>query len=217
MRKALNEDPKVQMIVLAVCAVAFAIILFTQVLGKSDSGAESEATPTTPAPVEGTATPAPTDPAATGSATPTPPVTPVVPETAAPAPSGGGSVADGLLPGKGLPEEVLVAFAKNQTIALLVIDPKNFADDQLKTYTEALRKRGDVEVFVVDVKNIAKYSRITAGVNVSRTPALVVVRPRKLTGSVPTATLSYGFRGTQSVNQAVDDALYKGKQIPSYP
>ena len=44
-----------------------------------------------------------------------------------------------------------------------------------------------------------------------------MIRPRKLTGSVPTATVSYGFRGAASVNQAVDDALYKGKQIPSYP
>lgn len=218
MRKALNEDPKVQMIVLAVCAVAFAVILFTQVLGKGDSGSGSEATPATPTPVESAATPAPTDTAApTGSATATAPVAPVTPEAATPAPPDGGSVADGLLPSKGLPKEVLVAFAKNQTIALLVIDPKNFADDQLKSYTETLRKRGDVEVFVVDVKDIAKYSRVTAGVSVSRTPALVVIRPRKLTGSVPTATVSYGFRGAQSVNQAVDDALYKGKQIPSYP
>lgn len=220
MRKALNEDPKVQLIVLAVCAVAFAFILFTQVLGGGDSAAEEDAATTAPAAIEGTAAPAPTESAApTDTATATPPATavPATPEAATPAPGGGGSIADGLLPTKGLPEEVLVAFAKNKTIALLVIDPKSFADEQLKAYTESLRRRDDVEVFVVDVKDIARYARVTAGVNVSRTPALVVVRPRKLTGSVPTASVSYGFRGVRSVNQAVDDAVYKGKQIPSYP
>ena len=77
--------------------------------------------------------------------------------------------------------------------------------------------RDDVEVFVVDVSDISKYARITQGVSVSRTPALVVVRPRKLTGSVPVATVSYGFRGPRSINQAVDDAVYEGKQVPSYP
>ncbi|MCB0876967.1 MAG: hypothetical protein KDB46_12310 [Solirubrobacterales bacterium] len=223
MRKALNEDPKVQMIVLAVCAIAFAVILFTQVLSKGGgSDATDSATTTAPA-IEGTASAPPvTDSAAPAtSATATPPAsssataTPSAPPTTAP-PSGG-SVGDGLLPSKGLPQDVLVAFAKNKTIALLVVDPKAFADKRVKTTTETLRRRGDVEVFVVNVKDIAKYARITAGVNVSRTPALVVIRPRKLTGSVPTATVSYGFRGAQSVNQAIDDALYKGKQVPAYP
>jgi hypothetical protein len=224
MRKALNDNPMVQLAVLGVCVVAFAIILFTQVLGKSgDSGAaDSAATTTAPTAIEGTSPAAPTTDSAAPAAGATAPApsaataTPTAPATTSP-PSGGGSVADGLLPSKGLPKDVLVAFAKNKTIALLVVDPKAFADKQLRAYTETLRKRGDVEVFVADVKDIAKYARITAGVNVNRTPALVVVRPRKLTGSVPTATVSYGFRGVQSINQAVDDALYKGKQVPAYP
>ena len=112
---------------------------------------------------------------------------------------------------------MLVAFARNKAIALLVVDPKGLSDRQLEQFTDTLRSRNDVEVFVVNVKDIAKYARVTAGVSVSRTPALVVVRPRKLTDSVPTAAVSYGFRGPRSVNQAVDDALYDGKQVPSYP
>ena len=223
MRKALNENPMVQLAVLGVCVVAFAVLLFTTVLKKDDTSAASpSATPeaastsaTTPAPAADSVAPA-SAPSSTEapSASATAPAPAATPDASAPA---GGSPADGLLPSKGLPENLLVAFAKNQTIALLVIDPKGLADKKLKQFTETLRSRDDVEVFVVDVRDIAKYARITAGVSVSRTPALVVIRPRKLTGSVPTATVSYGFRGPRSVNQAVDDALYKGKQISSYP
>ena len=213
MRKALNENPMVQLAVIGVCAVAFAVILFTSVLKKDDTSAPATTTATPTA----TTTAAPSsDPAAASSSSATP--APVSPDTSAVTPpAAGGSPADGLLPSKGLPENLLVAFAKNQTIALLVVDPKGLADKQLEQFTDTLRARDDVELFVVNVRDIAKYARVTAGVSVSRTPALVVVRPRKLTGSVPTATVSYGFRGPRSVNQAVDDALYKGKQVPSYP
>ena len=35
---------------------------------------------------------------------------------------------------------------------------------------------------------------------------------------MPAATVSYGFRGPASVEQALEDALYKGpKDIPYYP
>jgi hypothetical protein len=207
----------VQIGVLAVCAVIFAVILFTMVLKKDDTAATTDpaasatstgAAPTTSTPT--TSAPA-TDPAASAAPSAAAPVTPPAGSSAA------GDAADGLLPSKGLPEDVLVAFAKNETIALLVVDPKGVSDNQVKSFTETLNARDDVEVFTVPVDKIAKYARITAGVSVSRTPALVVIRPRKLTGSVPTASVSYGFRGPRSINQAVDDALYDGKQVPSYP
>ena len=222
MRKALNENPMVQLAVIGVCAVAFAVILFTSVLKKDDTSAPTT-TSATPATASTTAAPSSDPAASSSSATPAPSGSaaapaPVSPDTSAVTPPvAGGSAADGLLPSKGLPENLLVAFAKNQTIALLVVDPKGLADKQLEQFTDTLRARDDVELFVVNVRDIAKYARVTAGVSVSRTPALVVIRPRKLTGSVPTATVSYGFRGPRSVNQAVDDALYKGKQVPSYP
>ena len=222
MRKALNENPMVQIAVIGICAVAFAVILFTSVLKKDDTSAPTT-TSATPATANTTAAPSSDPAASSSSATPAPSGSaaapaPVSPDTSAVTPPvAGGSAADGLLPSKGLPENLLVAFAKNQTIALLVVDPKGLADKQLEQFTDTLQARDDVELFVVNVRDIAKYARVTAGVSVSRTPALVVIRPRKLTGSVPTATVSYGFRGPRSVNQAVDDALYKGKQVPSYP
>ena len=220
MRKALNENPMVQLAVLGVCAVVFAVILFTSVLKKDEQPA---ATTTTPAAATTSDPAATSDPSASAS-TPSPSTgssasgtAPAAPETDTVTPPAGGATADGLLPSKGLPENVLVAFARNKAIALLVVDPKGLSDKQLEQFTDTLRSRDDVEVFVVNVKDIAKYARVTAGVSVSRTPALVVVRPRKLTDSTPTAAVSYGFRGPRSVNQAVDDALYDGKQVPSYP
>jgi hypothetical protein len=220
MRKALNENPMVQLAVLGVCAVVFAVILFTSVLKKDEQPA---ATTTTPAAATTSDPAATSDPSASAS-TPSPSTGSSASGTATAAtetdtvtPPAGGATADGLLPSKGLPENVLVAFARNKAIALLVVDPKGLSDKQLEQFTDTLRSRDDVEVFVVNVKDIAKYARVTAGVSVSRTPALVVVRPRKLTDSTPTAAVSYGFRGPRSVNQAVDDALYDGKQVPSYP
>ena len=220
MRKALNENPMVQLAVLGVCAIVFAVILFTSVLKKDEQPA---ATTTSPAATTTSDPAASSDPSASAS-TPSPSAgssasgaAPATPETDTVTPPAGGATADGLLPSKGLPEDVLVAFARNKAIALLVVDPKGLSDKQLEQFTDTLRSRDDVEVFVVNVKDIAKYARVTAGVSVSRTPALVVIRPRKLTDSVPTASVSYGFRGPRSVNQAVDDGLYDGKQVPSYP
>ena len=52
----------------------------------------------------------------------------------------------------------------------------------------------------------------------NRVPALIVLRPRHLTHGTPTASVSYGFRGPDSVDQAVSDALYKGpRNLPYYP
>ncbi|HET6830998.1 MAG TPA: hypothetical protein VFH44_06565 [Solirubrobacterales bacterium] len=213
MRKALNENPMVQAAVFGVCAIIFAVVLFTSVLKK-----EEEVPATTPNPAAATSEPAPAGAATTTAPDVTAPSgsTPPATETDVVTPPGG-TPTDGLLPSKGLPEDVLVAFAKNQTVALLVVDRKGLADKQVEQFSEKLKAREDVEVFVVDVRDIAKYARITQGVSVSRTPALVVIRPRKLTGSVPVATVSYGFRGPRSINQAIDDAVYQGKQVPSYP
>ncbi len=225
MRKALNENPRVQMAVFAAVGVLVVFFLFTTVMKKSPAvpATDPAAVPaaTDPAATGAAATPADpaAAPAATDPATGAPTTTPAVPETpVAPGTSAGGTgTADGLLPSKGLPKDVLVAYAKNQAIALLVIDPKGLSDSKLRTFTEPLRGRKDVTLFVVESKDVGKYYRITSGVSVDRVPALVVIRPRKLNKGEPTATVSYGFRGPKSVDQAVDDALYDGKDVPSYP
>ena len=102
---------------------------------------------------------------------------------------------------------------------LLVVNERGIDDRRLKTMVNALEGHPGAAVFVTDVRDVADYSRITEGVDLDRTPALVVVRPESLTdGPMPTAVVSYGFRGAGSVEQALDDALYKGPQdLPYYP
>ena len=45
--------------------------------------------------------------------------------------------------------------------------------------------RSDLALFVTNAGHIARYSRITQGVNVDRVPALIVLRPRHLTHGTP--------------------------------
>ena len=48
-------------------------------------------------------------------------------------------------------------------------------------------------------------------------PALLVMRPRRLSGGVPQASVDYGFQTPQSVVQAVVDAGYKGPEATYHP
>jgi hypothetical protein len=114
---------------------------------------------------------------------------------------------------------VVKAYADGDVVVLLVMHEKGIDDRELERTVERLRSRGDTSVFVVPAPKIAEYSRITRGVDVERTPALVVLQPRRLSeGGTPTASVSYGFRGPASVEQAVEDSLYKGrKDLPYYP
>ena len=216
MREKLNNDPRTQIIVLAVAAVIFAFVMFTMVLGGEEAAPPPVTDPATGAALPaGGAAPVDTVDPATGLPAPATGAVPATPET--PAPPVDPGAADGLLPGQGLPEDVLVAYARGKALALIVVDPKGLADRKLESYTEQLGTRSDVEAFVVDVKDIVEYSRITQGVSVSRTPALVVVTPRDKAGDVPTASVSYGFRSPESVEIALEDALYEGKPVSSFP
>lgn len=216
MREKLNENPMVQLAILAVGGVLFAVLLFTTVL----AGDETVPPPTDTATAPGTEAPV-TESSSSGGVSPTETV-PATPAPGTPEPSTvppGTQVvpADDLVPSKGLPEDVLVALAKSQAVALLVIDPKGISDKKVRSFTERLEGRDDVAVFVVKAKKIARYSRITQGVQVSQTPALVVVSPRSRKGSELVASVSYGFRSPQSIDTAVDSALYEGKQRTTAP
>jgi hypothetical protein len=117
-----------------------------------------------------------------------------------------------------LPKPVAAAYAHDKAIVLFVFRDHGIDDDAVRSSVEQLRSRGDVAVFTTRAAGIARYSRITKGVDVNRVPALIVVRPRQLTDGPPTATVSYGFRGPDSVDQAVRNALYKGPtNLPYHP
>ncbi len=217
MREKLNENPVLQAVVLGVLAIGVGFMLITRMSGAGGGGDEAAAP--VPVPAEqsaGTVAPA-TDPAA---AAPSTAPAPVDGHPQAPQPGGqGGGAGEEFTAGPGLPKPVASAYDDGKVVVLLIVRGNASDDQRVVPMVTALRERDDTAVFQVKAFDIAKYSRIATGVDVERTPALVVVQPKRLTqGPLPGATVSYGFRGQGSVDQAVDDAVYAGRQnLPYYP
>ena len=216
MREAINNNPVVQAVVLGILVIVVAFLLLTGVLNNDDEATEA------PAPAPSSAVPAATE---TEAASPAPAA---APEAAAPGTEGGQAPApvagadsggDGFVAGPGLPRAVAGAYDDGEAVVVLITREKGIDDKRLETIVKAIEGRPDTAVFSTRAKGIAKYSRITQGVDVDRTPAMVVIQPKRLAeGAMPAATVSYGFRSPESAEQAVRDALYEGRDnIPYYP
>jgi hypothetical protein len=74
-----------------------------------------------------------------------------------------------------------------------------------------------VAAFIAPASQVSRYASVTEGVGVNRVPALVVIRPKHLHQTVPTASVSYGFQSGESIVQAVIDAGYKGPTLAYHP
>ncbi len=206
MRQTINDNPVVQVVLLGILGIVVAFLFMTRVMGQEESSSSDSATP---APTAAGAVPAPSTPDPAVAADP-----------AAAAPVAGVPVAStGFEAGPGLPESVVSAHEAGDVVALLVVNRKGTEDKRLEAQVEdRLQGRNDTSVFVVEAKDVARYSRIAEGVNLDRVPALVVVEPRRqVEGDLPGATISYGFRGPESVEQTVLDVLYDGKELPYHP
>jgi hypothetical protein len=208
MREKLNENPMVQAAAIGVLALVVGVVLLMRMGGGSEAAPEPAASGQTTV-INGTA--APVDPAAaaaTATATATDPAAATAAATGAE-----------FKAGPGLPAQVVDAYEGGQAVALLIVNARGIDDRELTQTVATLGSRAGVAVFVTDVKDVADYSRITQGADLDRTPALIVMRPKRFSdGSAPTVSVSYGFRGPESVQQAFDDALYEGpSDLPSYP
>jgi hypothetical protein len=221
MRKAINENPVVQIVLIGVLAVFVAFLLFTRVMsrGGAEEAAPTTAAPATDASVAGGTAPAPaaaTDPATTAAPTaPAPGST--APSTGAAPPASDAAPDSGFEAGPGLPRPVVSAYEDGKAVVLLIAKQKGIDDRAVRGSVERLRGRSEVALFVVPAKDVARYARITEGVQLDRVPAIVVVRPKRLSEGMPEATVSYGFRGPDSVDQAVEDALFDGKTVTYDP
>jgi hypothetical protein len=209
MREAINNNPIAQVGLLAALAL-FGGLLFMMNMkgGSSDSGstASSTAPPaasSSPSAGGSTVTPGSTAGAATGTAGTAPTTTGTVNPSA-------------LVPGPGLPKPVIAAWKRGDTVVLLIARQGGIDDRLVRGAVRSLSGDSSVSVFVTRANKVARYSRITQGVGVTQAPALVVVRPKRLTGSVPEAQVDYGFRDSQGVVQAVHDAVYSGKDNLPY-
>lgn len=208
MRKTINENPVVQVVLVGFLAIVVVFIFMTRVLGGSEPAPTATTTPTaaTAAPgAEGIAQPGA---APIGSGDPAA----IAPRPTAPA------AETGFTAGPGLPKDVVRAYESGDAVVLLISKKDGIEDKRLREDVEQLRGLENATVFSTDSRTVARYSRIAQGVDLDRVPALVVIKPRRLTGpGLPEASVTYGFRTPQSVAQAVRDALYKGRELPYHP
>ena len=215
MRKAINENPVVQILLLGALGVLVAVVFLSGMGGGAAEPQEETDPATTPAASSTTETAAPSTAAPSTAA----------PSTAAPstpAPEAGAATAPaGSTPfeaSKGLPADVVDAYDTGDVVVLLVMEPGGYEDRPVKRDVESLESRGDTSVFVTDAKHVTRYSRIAEGVTLDRVPAIIVLHPPKgklpngESSPMPLASVSYGYRGKESVTQAVNDALYDGKR-----
>jgi hypothetical protein len=203
MRQAINSNPVVQIAVIGVLVVVVGLFMMMNMKKGSSSSSSSSTSVSTSAPAtSGGSVPSTSATAGTGVTAP-----PVTSGTVSPA---------ALLPGPGLPRPVVTAWKSGDAIVLLIVRGGGIDDRLVRGSVESLKGDSGVSVFIAHAKDVARYSRITQGVGVDRVPALVVIHPRKQSGAVPQAEVSYGFRSSQSVVQAVHDALYTGRDDLTY-
>ncbi len=199
MRDALNNNPLVQLGIVGALLIAVAVFLMSSGGGGEEETSSAGAGAAPGEAIEGTVEAA---------------------SEAAGAESLGAALS-GTVPGATtappLPEPVLRAWKANETLVLLFVRGGGIDDRLVKTATEGLAGFRDATVFIVPAARIARYAAISEGVGVDRVPALVVVTPKHLKKTVPTASVSYGFQSPQSVAQAVIDAGYEGKTLAYHP
>lgn len=203
MRQALNSNPLAQVGAIALLGVVVAFLMLTRLKGDDPPPADGGAPAPTDAAVAGTA-----PPAAPGSV----PVDPAAPVAPGAAPTGE------FVTGPGLPAKVVDAYDRGDSVVILITRAGGIGDEQLRSISNRLSGESGVSFFHSFARDVADFSRITEGADIDRVPALIALSPRNVSGNgPPVATVSYGFRGYESVRQAVRDAAYEGKSLSYDP
>ena len=207
MREAINENRTVQL-----CIVAALVLVGILFLLKSKGGGSESTAATAPPATAPPTTPAPSDPTAAAA---------VPASNGSPTATAGAAAAGvplNLIPGPGLPKGLVPAYNHGDAIVLLVRRAGGVDDAFVHDSVAKLNSLSDVKVYVTKARRISRYAWLTQGVNVTDLPALVVLRPRKLSKGKAAASVSYGFRNSNSVVQAVKDQLYRGPtDLPYHP
>jgi hypothetical protein len=194
MREKLNENPMAQVALIGVLLVVAAVFL----LGKAGGGSEEE---------EGGESAAGTAAVASAAAELEASGEPID----LPAPGSG----PGSPPAP--PRAVVAAHEAGSTVAVLFVRDGGIDDRLVKGAVRRLDASGGVTTFVVPSSELAKYVTIAQGVDLSRVPALVVIRPKSLSHGADAASVHYGFQSSQSIVQAVVDARYRGGTLAYHP
>jgi hypothetical protein len=197
MREQLNSNPIFQVALIGVLLIAGAVFFLTSMGGGGGEDESGESLSSSAAAGEGPA-PSPVE---------------GVPATV----EGAGAPSTASLATRPVPRPVLTAWKADQTVVLLFVHDGSVDDDQAKLASGSLDRMTGVTTFVVPARRIADYAAITQGVGVDRVPALVVLGPKRLDQSVPTASVTYGVQDPTSIRQAVIDAGYKGPTLEYHP
>jgi hypothetical protein len=115
------------------------------------------------------------------------------------------------------PAPVTAAYEAGKTVVLLVVHDGGIDDALTRAAAEHLVSVPQTALFVVPAAKVARYAAITIGLDVSQVPALIVMRPKRLSHGVPQATVEYGLQTPESIVQAVRDASYKGPELTYHP
>lgn len=193
MREKLNENPMAQVAVVGVLLVVVAVFL----LGKMGGGSEEE----------GVESPAATEAVAA--------VETELEVGSEPLPLPAPGTGPGSPPAP--PRAVISAYDAGDTVALLFIRDGGIDDRLVAHAVQRLERMSDVATFVVPAHQLARYVSIAQGVELSRVPALVVIRPKHLSHGYDAASVQYGFQSPETIVQAVVDARYRGGTLPYHP
>lgn len=198
MREKINENPMAQMAVVGLLILAVGFLFMTRIVNQG--GAEE-------APIETGVTevtvPAssPADPAASGA-------------VGATATAGGVP----LIQDAPLPPALVSSYESGKTVVVLLVKESGIVDRKLEDAVRGqLQGVARTSLFVDTADNVAKYTQITQAVNLDRVPALIVLRPKSLSSGASAASVSYGFRDPESIEQAVTDALFNGRIVGYSP
>lgn len=115
------------------------------------------------------------------------------------------------------PQRFSAAYDSGKTVVLLVVHDGGIDDRLTATSATALAAMPEVALIRVPVKQLPRYAAVTVGLDLNRVPAVVVMKPKRLSGGIPQATVDYGFQTPATLVQAVRDASYNGPEATYHP
>lgn len=210
MREALNENPIAQVgIVLVLVAVAAFMFL------KPGGGGEEEAAPEASISVGGQEM-SQSEVASKAGEVVEGAVEAAI-ESGAIGGAAGAAAMPSSVPAPPPPHEFTAAYDSGKTVVLLVVHDGGIDDRLTAMAATALTAMPEVALIGVPVKRLPRYAAVTVGLDLNRVPAVVVMKPKRLSGGVPQATVEYGFQTPATLVQAVRDASYQGPEVTYHP
>jgi hypothetical protein len=210
MREQLNDNPIVQVgLVLVLVAVAAFMFL------KPGGGGGEEATPEATVAVGGTEM-SQSEVASKAGEVVEGAVEAAIESGAVGAASGAAAMPTSV-PAPPPPHRFTAAYDSGKTVVLLVVHDGGIDDRLTAMAASVLTAMPEVELIGVPVKQLPRYASVTVGLDLNRVPALVVMKPKRLSGGIPQATVDYGFQTRESIVLAVTDASYEGPEVTYHP